>query len=54
MSNIKLEKAMESFCNRYNICPNKEEKILIQLAIQHGIALKLLEDINELKKKKGK
>lgn len=51
MSNINLEKAMEYFCKRYNICADKEEKLLIQLAIQHGIALKIIENINELKRK---
>lgn len=48
MININVEKAMENFCKKHNICPNREEKILLQLAIHEGIALKIQENIKQL------
>lgn len=48
MTNINVEKAMEDFCKKHDICPNREEKILLQLAIHEGIALKIKEYIKKL------
>lgn len=48
MGDINLEEAVVKFCNRYHICPDKSEKILLKLAIQDGIRLKILENIKEL------
>ena len=50
---LDLEKAVEDFCNEYQICPNKFEKILLKLAILRGRKLTIEDDIKYLNEQLG-
>ena len=53
--NIDLNKAVEDFCKEYGLCPTKEDKIILKLAINKGMLLLIAEDIKYLQSKmKGK